>query len=106
MAAPKVSIHGFHLPAPPCIARKRAIEGERDGGRERGREGKGGREGGKGRREGGKGGGKGRREGMREREGEGRWREGEGERGEEGGEGETSELMPVKCLLLAKCILN
>ena len=32
--------------------------------------------------------------------------EGEGERGEEGGEGETSELMPVKCLLLAKCILN
>ena len=57
MAAPKVSIHGFHLPAPPCISRMRAIEGERDGGRERGREGKGGREGGKGRREGGKGGG-------------------------------------------------
>ncbi len=34
MAAPKDSIHGFHLPAPPCISRKRTIEGERDRGRE------------------------------------------------------------------------
>ena len=39
--APNVSIHGFHLPAPPCISRKRTIEGERDGSRERGNEGKG-----------------------------------------------------------------